>query len=443
MLHRGPAEKQVLEPLEELNDAEYELYGNLSVEETRHISKVDKQILNTVNQCTNGKVTPRVSWPVRDVKPVSEYSDEQIFCLAFPWLFPGGVGDINDPRLHEIDISDWAQNLLYYEDGRFAKDKLWSFFALNFIFRRRNEAQSRFFVKDFVGDSPPSLNDLKNKIASGDTTFIDKLMYFGKNISGSSAYWRSKKAELYSWINYHIEKGRGAPNVFMTLSCAEYFWPDLKRLLQEYIFLCEGKEVDLDKDHAALNKALNDYAIVVQEFFHLRVNSFLKTIGLEVFGIKYYWGRFEFAKSRGQIHLHLLAIVDDIALFETLWNLKGQKQEQDDLLAEWAKQRFNLTATIEEQKYTVPEEQAHSPCKLRFCQTVDSKVDQQLLCKDVQMHECSGFCLRHVKVLKTKNSETEVLIEGSESTVSFTLEFFIIFRIYFLFSKNSSLFSFL
>jgi hypothetical protein len=36
-------------------------------------------------------------------------------------------------------------------------------------------------------------------------------------------------------MNHHIEKGRGAPNVFITLSCAEYLCPELKRLLEEYI----------------------------------------------------------------------------------------------------------------------------------------------------------------------------------------------------------------
>jgi hypothetical protein len=56
---------------------------------------------------------------------------------------------------------------------------------------------------------------------------------------------------------------------------------------------------------------LNDYTIVVQEFFHLRVEEYLKTIGFHVFGIRHYWGRFEFAKSRGQIHLHLLGITND------------------------------------------------------------------------------------------------------------------------------------
>ncbi len=49
------------------------------------------------------------------------------FCLAFPWLFPGGIGDIKESRLYELELSNWAENLLYYQDGRFAKDKLWCF----------------------------------------------------------------------------------------------------------------------------------------------------------------------------------------------------------------------------------------------------------------------------------------------------------------------------
>jgi len=117
-------------------------------------------------------------------------------------------------------------------------------------------------------------------------------MYFGKVVPGSNAYWRSKKAELYSWISQHIEKGRGPPSIFMTLSCAEYFWPDLKRLLVKYIHLTEGIQVDLDSNINKLHQALNDYTIIVQEFFQLPVDKFLKTMGLEVFGIKHYWGRF-------------------------------------------------------------------------------------------------------------------------------------------------------
>jgi hypothetical protein len=159
-------------------------------------------------------LVPRINWPTREVKPIYEFSNTKLFCLAFPWLFPGGVGDIKECRRYELEITDWAQNLLYYQDGRFAKDKLWSFFTLNYIYRRRNYSQSQWFVKDFVGNNIPSLESLQQMISDGDVSFIDKLMYFGKIIPGTAAYWRHKKAELYSWINHHVEHGRGAPSIF-------------------------------------------------------------------------------------------------------------------------------------------------------------------------------------------------------------------------------------
>jgi hypothetical protein len=80
----------------------------------------------------------------------------------------------------------------------------------------------------FTGNNLPSLEQIHNMIQDGDLSFIDKLMYFGKIIPGTASYWRSKKAELYSWINHHVEVGRGAPSIILTLSCGEYFWPDIK-----------------------------------------------------------------------------------------------------------------------------------------------------------------------------------------------------------------------
>mgnify|MGYP001021091169 CR=1 FL=1 len=208
-------------------------------------------------------------------------------------------------------------------------------------------SQSRFFVKDFLGQEPPTLEELKEQISKGNMDFVDKLTYYSKNISGSAAYWRSKKAELYSWINHHIEQGNGPPTVFMTFSCAEYFWPDLKRLLEEYIWLCEGRKVDLDNNYSDWNKAVNDYTLVIQEFFHARVESYLKKIGFNVFGIKYYWARFEFAKSRGQIHLHLLGIIPNVSkpneIYERLYDMKQNKDVQGRILGEWARNTFYMT----------------------------------------------------------------------------------------------------
>jgi len=315
-----------LQPQEDVSNPENEYYGCISEDKTQVVYHGDKSLSNIIEERIKNKTIEKLHWPPREVKPISEFSDTKIFCLAFPWLFPGGIGDIKESREFDIDLSDWAQNLLFYEDGRFARDNMWCFFVLNYIQRHRNQNQSRWFVNDFLGTSPPTLELLQAKLINGDQSFINKLMYFGKVVPGSNAYWRAKKAELYSWINHHIEKGRGPPNVFMTLSCAEYFWPDLKRLLETYIQLTEGVQVNLDLNINKLQKALNDYTIVVQEFFQIRVEKILKSIGFELLGIKHYWGRFEFAKSRGQIHLH---ITDDASIInKKLWKLRRDKTRE-------------------------------------------------------------------------------------------------------------------
>ena len=64
---------------------------------------------------------------------------------------------------------------------------------LNYIQQHRNKSQSRWFINDFVGNSAPNYDTLQTKLLHGDNTFIDKLMYFGKVVPGSNAYWRSKK----------------------------------------------------------------------------------------------------------------------------------------------------------------------------------------------------------------------------------------------------------
>jgi hypothetical protein len=57
------------------------------------------------------------------------------------------------------------------------------------------------------------------------------LRHFARNIRGSDNFWRSKTEDLKHWITHHIAPGNGPPKFFITLSCAENWWPDLKRLL--------------------------------------------------------------------------------------------------------------------------------------------------------------------------------------------------------------------
>ena len=58
-----------------------------------------------------------IAWPKSEVSAISEYGAKCIFAMAFPWLFPGGVGDVK--HFPSKDMKAWGEMLLRYKDGRF------------------------------------------------------------------------------------------------------------------------------------------------------------------------------------------------------------------------------------------------------------------------------------------------------------------------------------
>jgi hypothetical protein len=229
----GPAEQQCIPTLnldDELDDLK--TCGLHVGDATPSMSEEDNIICKAIQGST--EKIPSVPWPYVSPDPVNEYDgNAHPFCKAFPWLFPGGVGDYNDYRERTISATDWASRMLQYEDGRFARDKMWCFYALNFTTRRRNQTSGRFFVDGFHKGAPESVEELQRRLKEGDTSFVDKITYYSQRVKGSAGYWRAKRAELYSWINYHVKSGHGMPNFFITLSCAEYFWPDILWLVNQ------------------------------------------------------------------------------------------------------------------------------------------------------------------------------------------------------------------
>ena len=68
---------------------------------------------------------------------------------------------------------------------------------------------------------------------------------------------------MYTWINHHIEAGHGPPNCFITLSCAEYLWPDIRHLIEQRLEMAGLDVPNLDKSFVQL---VNDYTLIVQEY---------------------------------------------------------------------------------------------------------------------------------------------------------------------------------
>ena len=91
----------------------------------------DIEIINAVNaelDCHSKKNSTSIQFPYASPTPINEYEeDNSLFTRAFPWLFPGGYGDFGQFREKTMNVGDWVRKMLYYQNGRFAKDKIWCF----------------------------------------------------------------------------------------------------------------------------------------------------------------------------------------------------------------------------------------------------------------------------------------------------------------------------
>ena len=329
---------------------------------------------------------------------------KSVFANSYPWLFPGGVGDVYDMKRGGCDVKEWGRHLLRYYDGRFLNDQFFSLFVFNTIQRHVNNSEGNFFFNSdsFIGRDPPSIEELKEQLAKGDETYIQMLRYFSRSIKGSDNYWRARTEDLESWVTHHIARGRGPLTFFITFSCAENWWPDLRRLMVQLEKQAGNKKraEDLEKgDFDAMRKSVKKYPLFVNDFFMKRAKSFMGTVVKEAMGIEHYWGRVEFAPGRGQIHLHIIVIAKDRAYLDDFYRAKTM-QEKEAVLEKYAKDHLDLSADVnighDNDRYYRPKP-GESPLSKKYCQCIDEADDVRLLAQDCMCHHCNKFCLRDNK----------------------------------------------
>jgi hypothetical protein len=105
-----------------------------------------------------------------------------------------------------------------------------------------------------------------------------------------------------------VEQVNVDPSLCVTLSCVEYHWQDIENILNARRKIAGYPSISL-KTVTEKVRTVNYYSIIIQENLQARVSDFLENYVKEVFGIHHYYARFEFAKSRGQIHVHILAML--------------------------------------------------------------------------------------------------------------------------------------
>jgi hypothetical protein len=375
-----------------------------------------KSAIDSSKKQRNSTIGDRtIKFPNVSVQPQSEFNGMPIFSNAYPWLFPGGVGDLDQHNMQERGyVAKWLKTMTYYYDGRFCRDPTFCFYALNFKQRHQNSSSGAFFINGFVTSNKHSdLDSLKREVIdNGNTEFIEKLIHYSSKIRGSSAYWRSKRFEVMSWINRMIELGVGPPSLFITLSCAEHFWKDVKRLLQDrlsHVPISDRQPLETKSD---IMKAIKDYSIVVQEFFVKKVQDWMNSFGKEVFHINHYFIRFEFTEGRGEIHAHILAIANNQHVYEDAFRCGDDEAKKIEVFTRYASETLGLTALhpatdhtgrlnahfVIEPEGTLPRTSvylpANCPCSRRLSEITHHDKDIIALMNAVQTHRCGNYCMR-------------------------------------------------
>jgi hypothetical protein len=234
----GPSPEQVAEQLLTQGETLEPCYGVANEFNSNIPKQKDKSVVEALisaelqgKMVSIGKDSCVIHFPYVSPEPVSEYSETYLMEYAFPWLFPGGTGGYMSGKAPLPKLKDWLKKMMLYMDGRFDQDRLWAFFALNYSTRHSNQGSGNFFVKSFFENGPKTLDELQKQVSEGKLEWLERITYFSHIVTGSSAFWRARKREVFTWINYHADKGNGVPTFFITLSCAEYHWMDIEKLI--------------------------------------------------------------------------------------------------------------------------------------------------------------------------------------------------------------------
>jgi hypothetical protein len=110
-----------------------EVSGTMSNTDCAPPTEEGARLLEDIQNSKAGKEKgATMNWPAFGESPIFEYGGKTIFCMLFPWLYPGGNGDFNKSKKVDIGGKDWDRQHLFMADGRFAKDKTWCF-LMSFI----------------------------------------------------------------------------------------------------------------------------------------------------------------------------------------------------------------------------------------------------------------------------------------------------------------------
>lgn len=258
--------------------------------------------------------------------------------MAFPTLFPDGVGDFHQARPRKVELGEYFAHLMRFRGGRFAQHRRFPWFAFNTLQRSRTRSQARIFIKQQHDAAGLTAADIQALLAEGDQRIANTMIRYGAKLRGTRAYWLARRHELMDMIRV-----QGTPHLFFTLSAADLQWPDLHRHMPD------NTHPPPEDERAARQRrriALNGNPHIAAAYLDERLQIYMKHFLIPFLGVKRFWYRYEW-QERGSGHIHGFLWLNDAPNVEDIdWTLlknsdavipEDQDMKMRQFSAYWAK----------------------------------------------------------------------------------------------------------
>ena len=228
--------------------------------------------------------------------------------MAYPHIFVNGSCDITIKKIRSIDYLQWVEHI-YFTNNRVAAHPFLKFQLLNIGLKKRALNQGSYLVSQQLNEALLTVDELKENLNNDDDSVPRKIISFAGSLPNTDPYWRERKKELDSLHFFLMKEYQVMPTYFDTSSCAEHHWTPLHQLLIKYYAAVTNKsEGDIFMlfftDSAFKHKLFQQNFHIVTGYFNAFHINYQNTVLKELFDFQEFWGRSEFAKSRGQIHDH-------------------------------------------------------------------------------------------------------------------------------------------
>ncbi|EED11952.1 hypothetical protein TSTA_000300 [Talaromyces stipitatus ATCC 10500] len=279
--------------------------------------------------------------------PISEYKTTlPLLSLALPTLFPQGKADYSIPRERTVEFQQYAQHLMKYKDGRFARHPRFRFIMFNTMMRQRANAQAGFMVKRRSNLPNCTVDQLRaafEEDSEESNSIVNSITRMSNTIQGTRSYWASRRSDLIAY-----NQNLGASHLFFTTTPADYQWDDLQRQFPNYKQWKNGDAIE--RRVIARENVVNNPHICAY-WFWLRLKTFFKEILERSFNLKDYYTRYEWQK-RGSTHSHILLWVKEAPNSEIEGLVSAQRAQYLDF---WSRRVSAMNPHLRQQDEVIEE----------------------------------------------------------------------------------------